>query len=150
MRASSWLYPVVQIAHIVGFIVLAGGAILFDLRMLGLSSLRAGAAARVDLRALGMHLLPWSVVAALLVVPSGVLMFAVDAESLIGNRAFLLKLVLLACAAGNAIAFHLGVGRHWARWSAAEGPPPAARVHAGVSIGLWISIVSCGRMIAYV
>ncbi|MBY0439399.1 MAG: hypothetical protein K2W80_14525 [Burkholderiales bacterium] len=152
LRESTWLYPMVQGMHILGFIVLAGAAVLFDLRVLGLTSTRGEAP--VSVRALGLHLLPWSVVAALVVVPSGVLMFLVDAQALVGNPAFVAKVGLLALAAGNAAAFHLGVGRGWARWESVEpsgrAVPAGAKLHAAASLFLWISIVGCGRLIAYV
>jgi hypothetical protein len=147
LRESLWLYPLLQAAHILGFIVLAGAAVLFDLRVLGLTAARAGA---VSIRALGLHLLPWSVAAAALVVPTGVLLFAVEAGELIGNRAFLFKLLLLAGAAGNAIAFHLGPGRSWADWPADAPAPRDARLHALLSISLWIGVVVCARLIAFV
>ena len=35
MRQWTWLYPGVEIVHIVGFVVLVGAAIMFDLRLLG-------------------------------------------------------------------------------------------------------------------
>src|SRR5947208_9142437 len=38
MRQWAWLYPITEIAHIVGFAVLVGAAIMFDLRLLGVSS----------------------------------------------------------------------------------------------------------------
>lgn len=148
LRESTWLYPLVQVAHIVGFVLLAGAAMLFDLRVLGITSMRGDAP--VAIRPLGLHVLQWSVVAALLVVPTGVLMFVVDADALIGNRAFVLKIGLLALAAGNAIAFHLGTGRHWAGWAQPDGVPAGAKLHAAASLFLWIAIIGCGRMIAYV
>ena len=37
MREWTWLYPIVEIAHIIGFVVLVGAAFLFDLRLLGVS-----------------------------------------------------------------------------------------------------------------
>ena len=148
LRESTWLYPLVQVAHIVGFVLLAGAAMLFDLRVLGITSMRGDAP--VAIRPLGLHVLPWAVVAALLVVPTGVLMFVVDADALIGNRAFVLKIGLLALAAGNAIAFHLGAGRHWAGWAKPDSVPAGAKLHAAASLFLWIAIIGCGRMIAYV
>lgn len=147
LRTSTWLYPLVQVAHILGFVVLAGAALLFDLRVLGLTSSRADAP--VAIRPLGLHVLPWSVIASLLVVPSGVLMFVVDAGALIGNPAFVLKMLLLSLAAGNAVAFHLGAGRQWGQWLEA-GVPAGAKLHAAASLVLWIAIIGCGRMIAYV
>lgn len=35
MRSSLWLYPIVEIFHIVGFTILVGAVALFDLRLLG-------------------------------------------------------------------------------------------------------------------
>ena len=37
MRQSQWLYPIVEIAHILGFVTLVGSVAMFDLRLLGLS-----------------------------------------------------------------------------------------------------------------
>jgi hypothetical protein len=37
MRQWTWLYPIVEILHILGFVVLVGAAFMFDLRLLGLS-----------------------------------------------------------------------------------------------------------------
>ena len=66
MRQWLWLYPSIEITHIVGFVVLVGSAFMFDLRLLGLS--RA-----LPVSAMATHLLPWARLALLLVVPSGVL-----------------------------------------------------------------------------
>lgn len=37
MRQSAWLSPIVEIVHILGFVVLVGAAFSFDLRLLGAS-----------------------------------------------------------------------------------------------------------------
>ena len=37
MREYLWLYPAVEIVHIVGFVILVGSVVMFDLRVLGLS-----------------------------------------------------------------------------------------------------------------
>ncbi|HWQ39714.1 MAG TPA: hypothetical protein VNM24_14095 [Burkholderiales bacterium] len=143
MRESLWLYPVVETAHILGFIVLVGAVVMFDLRVLGLSD-------RLPVRKLGAHLLPWSAASLILVVPTGLLMFLADAAALVSNPAFILKMVLLLCAGANAAAFHLGAYRSVATWDMGMPSPPAARLHATVSLLLWIAIVGCGRAIAYV
>ena len=64
MRQWMWLYPAVEILHILGFIVLVGAAFMFDLRLLGWSR---------DLPVAGMarHLLRWARASLLLVVPTG-------------------------------------------------------------------------------
>jgi hypothetical protein len=143
MRESMWLYPFTETVHIIGLAVLVGAVILFDLRVLGLSP-------RLSVRLLARHLLPWALAALLLIVPSGLLMFSADAIALSQNRAFLVKLLLLALAAANAAAFHLGLFRRVERWERDARAPLGARLHAGASILIWIGVISCGRMIAYV
>lgn len=143
MRDSIWLYPAVQTMHIIGFVILVGAVIMFDLRVLGVSK-------RVPVRMLAHHLLPWAVAALVLIVPTGFLMFSADATSLITNRAFVVKMVLLILAATNAAAFHLGALRNVERWDLGVAAPPIARLHAAVSLIVWLGVITCGRMIAYV
>jgi hypothetical protein len=119
-----------------------GAVLMFDLRVLGLSK-------RVPVRMLAGHLLPWGAAALLLIVPAGLLMFASDASSMVGNRAFVIKMVLLMLAGTNAAAFHLGPFRSVDAWDQGVPAPLSARFHAGASLLLWIGIVTCGRLIAY-
>jgi len=142
MRNSIWLYPAVETLHIVGFSILVGAVILFDLRVLGLSR-------RVPVRSLAAHLLPWGAAALILIVPAGLLMFSSDAGNLVGNRAFVLKMLLLMLAGTNAAAFHMGPFRTAAQWDQGVAAPVSARLHAAASLLLWVGIITCGRMIAY-
>ncbi|MCS0590302.1 DUF6644 family protein [Massilia norwichensis] len=141
MRANAWLYPAVEIVHIAGFAVLVGAVAMFDLRVLGLG--RA-----LPVRLLAHYLLPWSVGSMLLVLPSGLLLFAAEAPDLAANRVFLLKLVLIAVAGLNALAFHAGPYRSAERWDSRA--PPRARLHAVLSLLLWLTVIACGRLLAYV
>ncbi|WP_241083881.1 DUF6644 family protein [Pseudomonas viridiflava] len=69
MREEIWLYPIMEVVHIVGFAVLVGSVILFDLRLLGFSK-------DIPITALARHLLVWALAALLLIVPAGLMMFA--------------------------------------------------------------------------
>ena len=51
MRQWHWLYPIVEIVHILGFVVLVGAALIFDLRLLGL-------ARTLPVTGMASHLLP--------------------------------------------------------------------------------------------
>ena len=143
MRGELWLYPAVEVLHICGFVILVGAAVMFDLRLFGLSR-------GLSVRALAWHLLPWSVAALLVIVPTGLLMFSAHAGDLVDNRAFLLKLMLLMLAATNAAAFHAGIFRSAGSWDREVAVPVGARLHAAASLALWIAIIACGRLIAYV
>jgi hypothetical protein len=142
MRHSLWLYPIVEIVHIAGLAVLVGAAVLFDLRLLGF-------AVSTSIRALDRSLLPWAWIALLAVVPSGVAMFSAHATEFADNPALRVKFLLLAAAGLNAIGFHRGVYRTVTTWDQHQPTPPAAKVAALLSLVIWLGVISCGRLIAY-
>jgi hypothetical protein len=142
MRGELWLYPIVEIFHILGFIVLVGAVFVFDLRLLGVS--RA-----VSTRMLARHVLPWSAGALIVIVPTGLMMFSAHATDFVENRAFVTKLTLIMLALTNAAAFHAGVFRTVDRWDVYVPAPSSAKLHAIASLALWVSVIACGRLIAY-
>jgi len=142
MREWLWLYPAVEIVHIVGFVVLVGAVFAFDLRLLGLG-------AGLPVRGLAAHLLRWGRWGALLIVPSGVLMFAAHATEMAANPAFRLKLALMAAALVNAAVFHRVPFRSVAVWDTGPRAPVAARLAGALSLLLWTGVIACGRLLAY-
>lgn len=143
LRGDAWLYPAVETIHIIGFAILVGAAVVFDLRLLGLSP-----AIRVS--DLARHVLPWARRSLfLLVLPSGLLLFATQAEALAASRVFQLKLLLIALAGMNTFVFHGRTARTLAEWDQAD-PPLAAKVAGALSLVLWVGVVTCGRWLAYV
>jgi hypothetical protein len=143
MRREPLLYPLVEVAHILGFVVLVGAAVMFDLRLLGLSR-------RLPVSELAHHLLPWARGSLAVVVPTGVLLFLPQAAVLGTSRMFGLKLLLLGLAGLNAALFHRGVFRTVRDWDTGHGAPLAARAAAVASLVLWTGVITCGRLLAYV
>ena len=141
LRDTPLLYAATAIAHIAGLAILVGSAIAFDLRLLGLSR-------SLSVRALWRHLMPWSAASLLVIVPTGLAMFAANAEDLIDNRAFQVKMALLLAAGMNAAIFHTGPYQSVARWDSGVPTPWGARACAAASIALWLSIIACGRLLA--
>jgi len=142
MRQWLWLYPIVEILHILGFVVLVGSAAMFDLRLLGFSR-------QLPVTGMERHLLTWARLSVLVIVPTGGLMFVAHATEFAGNPAFRLKLCLLVLAALNAALFHLRPFRQVAGWDHGTSAPRAARVAAGLSLMLWTGVIACGRLLAY-
>ena len=142
IRQSAWLYPALEIAHILGFTVLVGAAAMFDLRLLGLSR-------RLPVTDMARHLLRWSRLSLLVVVPTGFMMFATNATALAANPTFRLKLILLAAAGLNAAVFHLFTARSVEGWNQDAATPFAAKLAALLSLTLWGGVISCGRLLAY-
>jgi hypothetical protein len=142
MRDELWLYPLVEVLHIIGFSVLVGAVVMFDLRVLGLTK-------DIAVTALARHLLTWAVAALLLIVPAGLMMFSAHPQDFAGNNVFILKLSLIAAAGINALLFHVGTYRSVEQWNSGQKAPGLARVQALVSIALWIAVILCGRLLAY-
>jgi hypothetical protein len=143
MRQWLWLYPIVEILHIIGLAVLVGSAALFDLRLLGLSR-------SIRVTALADHLLTWARRSLLVIVPTGLMMFTAHATEMAANPAFKLKLGLLVAAGLNAAVFHGGVFRAVAAWDVETSPPAAAKFSAILSLCLWTGVITCGRLLAYI
>lgn len=142
IRESLWLYPTLEILHIIGFVVLVGAAAMFDMRLLGMSGW-------LPVDATAHHLLRWSRASLLVVVPSGVLLFISDATEMWANPAFRVKLMLLAGAGVNAYVFHHWSFRTVGEWNQGTPTPARAKAAAWISLLLWTGVIASGRLIAY-
>lgn len=143
LRASRWVYPVVNAAHIAGLALLVGAIAPLDLRLLG-------AWRSVPLHLLARVLQPVAAAGLALAVAAGLAMFAVSATKYVATPVFLVKLVLITAALANAVL--LRRHRDWVLVRvpglAAE-PGPRLKAAAALSLGLWLAIILCGRFIAY-
>ena len=146
MRQWLWLYPSVETVHIVGIGLLFGSIAVLDLRLLGFSR-------NIPVKKLAGHVLPWTLGSFALILPSGLLMFTAHASEFIDSEVFILKMLLILAAAVNAGIFHTTVFRSADVWDAEEmrklPPPPSVRAFGAVSLLIWISVIACGRLLAY-
>lgn len=129
-----WAYPLFEAFHIAGIAMLFGSLVVLDLRLWGRApALDVAPVARLALA------VTWAGFA--VVAVTGLLMFSTQPDELLRNRAFQVKLGLIALAALNAAFFHLrgGSGRH----------DRTARVLGALSLGTWLGVIICGRWIAY-
>lgn len=142
IRQSLWLYPFLEIIHILGIVIVAGAAILFDLRLLNITF-------KIPVAQMAGYLLPWSRRGLFLVIPSGVLMFITNAEALAKSGTFQLKMILLVAAALNALIFDYFVFKPHLKRNGTAAITPLSKLNAVFSVVVWIAIIACGRLIAY-
>ena len=146
MRQWLWLYPSVEIVHIVGIALLFGSIAVMDLRLLGVSR-------SIPVRTLARHVLPWSAGSFLLIIPSGLMMFTAHATEFIDSEVFVIKMLLILAGGVNAALFHAITFRTADVWDSDEmrklPPPPSARAAGAISLLIWISVIACGRLLAY-
>ena len=134
LKSHVWAYPALEVVHIVGIGLLLGNLVLLELRVFGMG-------AALPVKPLARLSLGLAATGFCLAAISGLLMFASQPEELLANRIFTLKMLLLLVAACNAGLFH-------ARDSLSK-MDTVARVYMVISTVLWLSVVTCGRWIAY-
>jgi len=142
IRQSLWLYPALEIVHIIGIAILVGAAFMFDLRLLGFSK-------TLSISALSRHLLPWSRRGLWLIIPSGVMLFITNAKTLGYDPTFWLKMFLLVIAAVNVLIFHRFIYISANSDGSSGRVPAAAKISALISILVWTAVIACGRLLAY-
>ncbi len=143
IRESTYVYPIIESVHVLSLCVFVGLLLSWDLRLLGIT-LR-----RVAVSEVWARLIPWITMGAVLMVLSGLLLFASDPVRFFGNIFFRIKALGLFLALLNAMAFHLGIERKLLDWDTAVVTPRAAKLAGAISIGLWAVIVVTGRFVAY-
>jgi hypothetical protein len=149
-RAYSWAWPLNEVMHFVGLVLLVGIIGMFDLRLMG-------AFKSVPVQAL-RRLLPWSLLGFVLASFSG-LMFAtgvyanisVPTGTVLLNDGYLqLKLIFYFLAGLNLLVFYTtGMSRAVENLGAGEDAPSLAKTIAGASLLFWLAVVYFGRLIPW-
>lgn len=143
LRASRWVYPVVNTGHILGLALLFGAILPLDLRLLGLWPGHS-------LKALTRILVPVALCGLVLSLTTGALLFSVHAVKYAATPLFQVKLLLILAAVANALLL-----RRTADWTLVQVTDLRVdsgrlRLAGGLSILLWLAVVFCGRFLAYI
>jgi uncharacterized membrane protein SirB2 len=143
LHESLYAYTLIESAHVIGIMLFVGTIVMVDLRLLGL------AWREVPVSEMNARILPWTIAGFVLMFVTGVLLFYAIPVRSWHSVWFRTKMILLIIAAINVWLFHRRVERDRASWDMAPRPPLNARISAGVSLALWLSVIVLGRMIAY-
>ncbi|MDP1873274.1 DUF6644 family protein [Phenylobacterium sp.] len=139
-RGSAVAYPVANVAHLLGLVLLLGGIGVVDLRLAGLWR-------GLPVQTLSRALTPWAVGGLILLAASGSVMFAADAGPMVSSNIFRAKVALIVVGLLHAVLFHWVWRRRMADWETS--PPLAGRLMAVGSLGVWLTVGALGRLIAY-
>lgn len=141
MREALYAYPAAEAVHIAGLALLFGSIAIVDLRLLGLGR-------RIPLQPLVAFAAPWSLAGFLVAAGAGLLMFTAHAEEFLVQPVFMLKMGLILAGGVNAAMLHAGPLQRRAIDDSAM-PTARVRIAAGLSLVLWLGVIVCGRMLAY-
>ena len=140
MREALYAYPIAETIHLWGLALLFGSIVLVDLRLLGLGR-------RMPIALLAHYAVPWSLLGFLIAALSGLAMFTAHAAEFIVQPLFMLKMGLILAGGINAAMLHVGALRDLA--SDDHHATAKMKLAGGLSLALWLGVIACGRMLAY-
>jgi hypothetical protein len=143
VREGATAFPWIESIHVLALATVLGTIAIVDLRLIGYPAHRRGA------RQLIKDMLPFTWVAFVLAVITGVLLFTSNALSYWDSNPFRWKMIALLLAGLNMAVFHLTAYRRIAEWDDALPPPATARIAGLTSLGLWILVAFLGRWIGF-
>ena len=138
---SRWGWPVCETLHFMGLSLLVGTIGMLDLRLLGMAK-------RVPIAALH-RLVPWGILGYVVNVITGAMFLMTEPDQYIYNPAFHFKMLFMALAGVNVLAFYLTVFREVEALGPTDDAPRSAKVIAAASVFLWIGIIVCGRLLTF-
>jgi len=143
IREAIYGYPIVLSCHLVFISLFAAMIVTTDLRLLGLAFRDFPVSAIVDQLKLPKR------IGFLCAAGCGSLVFGIKSEEYYYNAFFRVKLILFLLVGVHALIFRR---RIYNRTHDLDGVPPPlrAKLAAGISILLWVSIVCAGRGIGYI
>ena len=141
IREWNGLFAIIETFHVIALVTVVGSIFLIDLRLMGLASRKH------SLRGMIGEILPYTWTGFVVAAISGALMFTSKATQYYENFPFRMKMLLLAIAGINMLAFHLLTFRSVARWD--HETSMGAKFAGSLSIILWIGIVTFGRWIGF-
>jgi hypothetical protein len=143
MRGGVLLYPLVEMGHILGLATLVGSILVLDLRLIGLvRGLQPAQVIRVTV--------PVAACGLVLAAMTGSCLFIAEAAAHARSPLFYLKQSLILFGLVNIVVFHRMLMPRAVIWPVDSPPPTAARIAGAISAITWVSVLACGRLLAYV
>jgi len=139
-----WAIAISQTVHIIGVAIVMMSIAVINLRILGVTGHGRSVAATTH------QLTPWIWAALVVLLITGILQTAAEPEREIMNFAFRLKLVMLVVVCGITYYYTKALRADPHSFDGGGNQRTLAVTLAAASLFIWVGIVVCGRLIAYV
>ena len=143
VRESEWMFQTIETVHVLALALVIGSISMLDVRLFGHSPHRG-------VKELSREVLPWTWVAFALAAISGSLMFMSAAVKYSSMLQFQVKIGLIVLAGINMLVFHFFTFRSVENWNVNATTPLGAKIAGGLSLFLWIGVVTFGRWVGFV
>src|SRR5690606_118236 len=143
LRNSVWVYPLVNAGHILGVALLVGAIFPLDLRLLGIwRSVALGPLWRMLSRTAAFGLA--------LAILFGSLLFIARATEYAASPLFITKMLVIAAGITNALALNkIALQDALPEQLSTRSLPLIYRWAAGLSITVWLTALTLGRLVGY-
>jgi Family of unknown function (DUF6644) len=139
IRDSSWLFPVIEAVHLLGFGLTLGAVLVIELRLLGFGM------DQQPVSKLAANAQPWLFGGIALMFASGIPLFMSEAIKAYYSFAFWIKMASLV----GALVYTFTLRRRGTRDDQILSTPRRARMLAAMSLTLWFGVAWGGRWIGF-
>jgi hypothetical protein len=143
VRQSELFYPTVMATHLTCIAIFGGMILMTNLRLLGVALTSVPIASVIE------STRNWKRCGFVLMISCGILLAGSKLDTYYANPYLLMKLSLLALIGIHGLIFRPTVYCRPADLDLTSKPPLRAKLAGGISLILWLSVVTCGRWIAY-
>jgi hypothetical protein len=139
IRNSSWLFPVIEAVHLLGFGLTLGSVLIVELRLLGVGL------SRQPVSQLAANAQPWLLGGIILMFASGIPLFLSESIKAYYSFAFWVKMTSLFLV----LLYTFTLRRRITRADIVSERPRLARSLALMSLALWFGVAWGGRWIGF-
>jgi hypothetical protein len=143
LRGSQYAWSWLLVGHVLSMCLFAGTIIMMDLRLLGVGNMHT------PFSQVQRRLFPWQMAGMALSTVTGLALVYADPMRFFVNIIFWTKMVTMALAGLNALAFHFITEYSLVDWDARVMPPFRAKLAGGLSLVMWANVIVAGRLIPY-
>ena len=143
LRESQYVMPWVFVLHVVSLALFAGTILMMDLRLLGVGYMQT------PFSQVQRRLFPWQMAGMVAMAATGLALVYGNPMNYATNIIFWVKMLAIALAGLNALAFHFITEYTLVDWDSGPRPPIGAKLAGALSIALWANVIVSGRLIPY-
>jgi len=143
LETAAWAVPAIQTLHIFCIAIVFGGAVIVNLRVLGLVERDQPIASVLD------RFLPPIAWAVLVLLITGALLIASEPNRALFRTIFWIKMGLVAIGVTATFAQRRAVAQG-PSWDAHGKPPRSFQLLSVTTLAIWVAVIFAGRWIGYV
>ena len=144
VRSSFWAFPALETIHVIAIVFVFGSITRLDMRLMGLIWRNR------PVTEVAAEMLPFTWTSFVIAAVFGILLWMSKAVGYLEIAFFDVKMILILLAGINMLYFQFVTFKDVAVWDRYPIPPMAVRVQGALSMGFWLCVVICGRLIGFV